>query len=163
MKEEDLKGARGNLTKNQEIKSKTYQVMRQCGKSPWLEAISRVKHWFYCPFQVKERVTSGTAACCSSDGQVKYLSNEYTCISAAIVLLPEFVWYFTDCLSWFFSPRANGFCSTFYIQRCSDRGWNSLWETEGWASQERLWLTVELHMSHPRDCCNIFQNFCSLH
>uniref|UniRef100_A0A8C3F217 Musculoskeletal embryonic nuclear protein 1 n=1 Tax=Corvus moneduloides TaxID=1196302 RepID=A0A8C3F217_CORMO len=30
VKEEDLKGARGNLTKNQEIKSKTYQVMRQC-------------------------------------------------------------------------------------------------------------------------------------
>lgn len=32
MKEEDLKGARGNLTKNQEIKSKTYQVMRECGE-----------------------------------------------------------------------------------------------------------------------------------
>lgn len=32
MKEEDLKGARGNLAKNQEIKSKTYQVMRECGK-----------------------------------------------------------------------------------------------------------------------------------
>ncbi|XP_012986465.3 musculoskeletal embryonic nuclear protein 1 isoform X2 [Melopsittacus undulatus] len=30
MKEEDLKGARGNLSKNQEIKSKTYQVMKQC-------------------------------------------------------------------------------------------------------------------------------------
>lgn len=30
MKEEDLKGARWNLTKNQEIKSKTYQVMREC-------------------------------------------------------------------------------------------------------------------------------------
>ncbi|XP_030138881.2 musculoskeletal embryonic nuclear protein 1 [Taeniopygia guttata] len=30
VKEEDLKGARGNLAKNQEIKSKTYQVMRQC-------------------------------------------------------------------------------------------------------------------------------------
>lgn len=30
MKEEDLKGARGNLSKNQEIKSKTYQVMREC-------------------------------------------------------------------------------------------------------------------------------------
>ncbi|XP_005547440.1 musculoskeletal embryonic nuclear protein 1 isoform X1 [Macaca nemestrina] len=30
VKEEDLKGARGNLTKNQEIKSKTYQVMREC-------------------------------------------------------------------------------------------------------------------------------------
>ncbi|XP_020924610.1 store-operated calcium entry regulator STIMATE isoform X2 [Sus scrofa] len=29
-KEEDLKGARGNLAKNQEIKSKTYQVMREC-------------------------------------------------------------------------------------------------------------------------------------
>lgn len=28
VKEEDLKGARGNLAKNQEIKSKTYQVMR---------------------------------------------------------------------------------------------------------------------------------------
>ncbi|XP_037386468.1 musculoskeletal embryonic nuclear protein 1 [Talpa occidentalis] len=28
--EEDLKGARWNLTKNQEIKSKTYQVMREC-------------------------------------------------------------------------------------------------------------------------------------
>ncbi|OXB60691.1 hypothetical protein ASZ78_011531 [Callipepla squamata] len=31
VKEEDLKGARGNLSKNQEIKSKTYQVMKQCG------------------------------------------------------------------------------------------------------------------------------------
>lgn len=30
VKEEDLKGARGNLAKNQEIKSKTYQVMRDC-------------------------------------------------------------------------------------------------------------------------------------
>uniref|UniRef100_A0A673ULN2 Musculoskeletal embryonic nuclear protein 1 n=1 Tax=Suricata suricatta TaxID=37032 RepID=A0A673ULN2_SURSU len=30
VKEEDLKGARGNLAKNQEIKSKTYQVMREC-------------------------------------------------------------------------------------------------------------------------------------
>ncbi|KAM9098205.1 musculoskeletal embryonic nuclear protein 1 [Sarcophilus harrisii] len=30
MKEEDLKGARSTLTKNQEIKSKTYQVMREC-------------------------------------------------------------------------------------------------------------------------------------
>lgn len=30
VKEEDLKGARGNLSKNQEIKSKTYQVMREC-------------------------------------------------------------------------------------------------------------------------------------
>ncbi|KAG5197657.1 hypothetical protein MJG53_016299 [Ovis ammon polii x Ovis aries] len=30
VKEEDLKGARGNLTRNQEIKSKTYQVMREC-------------------------------------------------------------------------------------------------------------------------------------
>ncbi|KAJ8788051.1 hypothetical protein J1605_022612 [Eschrichtius robustus] len=30
VKEEDLKGARGKLTKNQEIKSKTYQVMREC-------------------------------------------------------------------------------------------------------------------------------------
>lgn len=34
MKEEDLKGARGNLAKNQEIKSKTYQVMRECGEYP---------------------------------------------------------------------------------------------------------------------------------
>lgn len=34
MKEEDLKGARGNLAKNQEIKSKTYQVMRECGECP---------------------------------------------------------------------------------------------------------------------------------
>lgn len=32
MKEEDLKGARGNLAKNQDIKSKTYQVMRDCGE-----------------------------------------------------------------------------------------------------------------------------------
>lgn len=32
VKEEDLKGARWNLTKNQEIKSKTYQVMRECGE-----------------------------------------------------------------------------------------------------------------------------------
>lgn len=32
MKEEDLKGARGTLGKNQEIKSKTYQVMRECGE-----------------------------------------------------------------------------------------------------------------------------------
>lgn len=32
VKEEDLKGARGNLTRNQEIKSKTYQVMRECGE-----------------------------------------------------------------------------------------------------------------------------------
>ncbi|XP_051840796.1 musculoskeletal embryonic nuclear protein 1 [Sminthopsis crassicaudata] len=30
MKEEDLKGARSTLSKNQEIKSKTYQVMREC-------------------------------------------------------------------------------------------------------------------------------------
>lgn len=30
VKEEDLKGARGNLTKNQAIKSKTYQVMQEC-------------------------------------------------------------------------------------------------------------------------------------
>nr|XP_012802983.1 musculoskeletal embryonic nuclear protein 1-like [Jaculus jaculus] len=30
VKEEDLKGARRNLAKNQEIKSKTYQVMREC-------------------------------------------------------------------------------------------------------------------------------------
>ncbi|KAM9272171.1 musculoskeletal embryonic nuclear protein 1 [Cariama cristata] len=30
VKEEDLKGARGNLSKNREIKSKTYQVMKQC-------------------------------------------------------------------------------------------------------------------------------------
>lgn len=38
VKEEDLKGARGNLAKNQEIKSKTYQVMRDCGEcaaGPW--------------------------------------------------------------------------------------------------------------------------------
>ncbi|XP_054564135.1 musculoskeletal embryonic nuclear protein 1-like [Eptesicus fuscus] len=28
--EEDLKRARGNLTKNQVIKSKTYQVMQEC-------------------------------------------------------------------------------------------------------------------------------------
>lgn len=34
VKEEDLKGARGNLAKNQAIKSKTYQVMRECGKCP---------------------------------------------------------------------------------------------------------------------------------
>lgn len=33
MKEEDLKGARGNLAKNQEIKSKTYQVMRECERA----------------------------------------------------------------------------------------------------------------------------------
>ncbi|XP_069721989.1 musculoskeletal embryonic nuclear protein 1 [Phaenicophaeus curvirostris] len=30
VKEEDLKGARGKLSKNQEIKSKTYQVMKEC-------------------------------------------------------------------------------------------------------------------------------------
>ncbi|KAJ7424771.1 Inter-alpha-trypsin inhibitor heavy chain H3 [Willisornis vidua] len=36
VKEEDLKGARGNLTKNQEIKSKTYQVMRQCDQAIYL-------------------------------------------------------------------------------------------------------------------------------
>ncbi|KAK9406267.1 musculoskeletal embryonic nuclear protein 1 [Crotalus adamanteus] len=30
VKEEDLKGARGKLSSQQEIKSKTYQVMRQC-------------------------------------------------------------------------------------------------------------------------------------
>lgn len=34
MKEEDLKGARGHLAKNQDIKSKTYQVMRDYGKCP---------------------------------------------------------------------------------------------------------------------------------
>lgn len=34
VKEEDLKGARGSLAKNQEIKSKTYQVMRECGECP---------------------------------------------------------------------------------------------------------------------------------
>nr|XP_021550781.1 musculoskeletal embryonic nuclear protein 1 [Neomonachus schauinslandi] len=33
VKEEDLKGARGNLAKNQEIKSKTYQVMRECERA----------------------------------------------------------------------------------------------------------------------------------
>ncbi|KFO25194.1 Musculoskeletal embryonic nuclear protein 1 [Fukomys damarensis] len=33
VKEEDLKGARGNLTKNQDIKSKTYQVMRECERA----------------------------------------------------------------------------------------------------------------------------------
>ena len=32
VKEEDLKGARGNLAKDQAIKSKTYQVMRECGE-----------------------------------------------------------------------------------------------------------------------------------
>uniref|UniRef100_A0A8C8VFT8 Musculoskeletal embryonic nuclear protein 1 n=1 Tax=Pelusios castaneus TaxID=367368 RepID=A0A8C8VFT8_9SAUR len=30
MKEEDLKGAKGKLSSNQNIKSKTYQVMKQC-------------------------------------------------------------------------------------------------------------------------------------
>ncbi|XP_054833194.1 musculoskeletal embryonic nuclear protein 1 [Eublepharis macularius] len=30
VKEEDLKGAKGKLSSNQEIKSKTYQVMKQC-------------------------------------------------------------------------------------------------------------------------------------
>ncbi|XP_073900029.1 musculoskeletal embryonic nuclear protein 1 [Castor canadensis] len=30
VKEEDLKGARGNLAKNQQIRSKTYQVMQEC-------------------------------------------------------------------------------------------------------------------------------------
>ncbi|XP_006127642.1 musculoskeletal embryonic nuclear protein 1 isoform X1 [Pelodiscus sinensis] len=30
VKEEDLKGARGKLSKNQQVKSKTYQVMKQC-------------------------------------------------------------------------------------------------------------------------------------
>ncbi|XP_039209817.1 musculoskeletal embryonic nuclear protein 1 [Crotalus tigris] len=30
VKEEDLKGARGKLSSQQEIKSKTYQVMRPC-------------------------------------------------------------------------------------------------------------------------------------
>lgn len=35
VKEEDLKGARGNLARQQEIKSKTYQVMRECGECPW--------------------------------------------------------------------------------------------------------------------------------
>ncbi|XP_070793131.1 musculoskeletal embryonic nuclear protein 1 [Pituophis catenifer annectens] len=33
VKEEDLKGARGKLSGNQEIKSKTYQVMRECEQS----------------------------------------------------------------------------------------------------------------------------------
>lgn len=33
VKEEDLKGARGNRAKNQEIKSKTYQVMRECERA----------------------------------------------------------------------------------------------------------------------------------
>ncbi|XP_060621870.1 musculoskeletal embryonic nuclear protein 1 [Anolis sagrei] len=33
VKEEDLKGARGKLSSNQEIKSKTYQVMKQCEQS----------------------------------------------------------------------------------------------------------------------------------
>uniref|UniRef100_A0A8C0XVK0 Musculoskeletal embryonic nuclear protein 1 n=1 Tax=Castor canadensis TaxID=51338 RepID=A0A8C0XVK0_CASCN len=38
VKEEDLKGARGNLAKNQQIRSKTYQVMQECGECPpgWL-------------------------------------------------------------------------------------------------------------------------------
>ncbi|XP_067424234.1 musculoskeletal embryonic nuclear protein 1-like isoform X1 [Emydura macquarii macquarii] len=30
VKEEDLKGAKGKLSSNQNIKSKTYQVMQQC-------------------------------------------------------------------------------------------------------------------------------------
>ncbi|XP_020652329.1 musculoskeletal embryonic nuclear protein 1 isoform X1 [Pogona vitticeps] len=30
VKEEDLKGAKGKLSSNQPIKSKTYQVMKQC-------------------------------------------------------------------------------------------------------------------------------------
>ncbi|XP_019402969.1 PREDICTED: musculoskeletal embryonic nuclear protein 1 isoform X1 [Crocodylus porosus] len=30
VKEEDLKGAKGKLSSNQEIKSKTYQVMKEC-------------------------------------------------------------------------------------------------------------------------------------
>lgn len=34
VKEEDLKGARGTLAKNQDIKSKTYQVMRDYGECP---------------------------------------------------------------------------------------------------------------------------------
>lgn len=51
VKEEDLKGARGNLAKNQEIKSKTYQVMRDYGEcSPGRVGGTRVgdisiPHW----------------------------------------------------------------------------------------------------------------------
>ncbi|XP_030063318.1 musculoskeletal embryonic nuclear protein 1 [Microcaecilia unicolor] len=33
MKEEDLKGARNKLSGNQEIRSKTYQVMKECEQS----------------------------------------------------------------------------------------------------------------------------------
>ncbi|XP_069062482.1 musculoskeletal embryonic nuclear protein 1-like isoform X1 [Pleurodeles waltl] len=33
MKEEDIKGARHKLSGNQPIKSKTYQVMKECEKS----------------------------------------------------------------------------------------------------------------------------------
>ncbi|XP_069499643.1 store-operated calcium entry regulator STIMATE isoform X2 [Ambystoma mexicanum] len=33
VKEEDLKGAKNKLSANQEIKSKTYQVMKECEKS----------------------------------------------------------------------------------------------------------------------------------
>lgn len=33
MKEEDIKGARHKLSAKQPLKSKTYEVMRQCGKS----------------------------------------------------------------------------------------------------------------------------------
>lgn len=55
VKEEDLKGARGNLSKNQEIKSKTYQVMKQCGKSLLLDGNSKkpykVKHGVNCYLQ----------------------------------------------------------------------------------------------------------------
>lgn len=55
MKEEDLKGARGNLSKNQEIKSKTYQVMKQCGKSLLLDGNSKKpykeKHGVNCYLQ----------------------------------------------------------------------------------------------------------------
>nr|XP_033782119.1 musculoskeletal embryonic nuclear protein 1-like isoform X1 [Geotrypetes seraphini] len=33
MKEEDLKGARNKLSSNQEMRSKTYQVMKECEQS----------------------------------------------------------------------------------------------------------------------------------
>lgn len=69
VKEEDLKGARGNLSKNQEIKSKTYQVMKQCGKSPWwkrLSSLLKLKYPLNFIFQVKACASEAAARSAAS-------------------------------------------------------------------------------------------------
>ncbi|KAK2503039.1 hypothetical protein MC885_016062 [Smutsia gigantea] len=58
VKEEDLKGARGNLARQQEIKSKTYQVMRECGECsrggrPTDVGLRGRASWWHCPISVQ--------------------------------------------------------------------------------------------------------------